>query len=154
MFTFLFHTKRIAVLLLVAFVISINCGGAQKKVRVADDDVKAITRSAPMLWLNESPDKWERDFSGSELDTSLSLPEANLEDENIGQKQRVFDLFDRWQLTEEIRADRGTQFVDITNECKGKIELDFALTPEEWENPEIRTNYYQRVEKLIEKIGQ
>ncbi|MBD3287268.1 hypothetical protein GF337_00555 [candidate division KSB1 bacterium] len=144
----------IHIVLLSLFILSCShTAKNQKQERVADEDVKTTTRSAPMPWLDELPEKWQRDFSGSDRDTALSLPGGNFEDENIGKKTRVFGVFDRWKLNEDIRGNRGTQYAEITEECKGDIELDFALTPEEWAKEENRIDYYQRVEGLIEKIG-
>ncbi|MBC7186450.1 MAG: hypothetical protein H5U38_05395 [Calditrichaeota bacterium] len=116
-------------------------------------DVVTTTRAAPAPWLNEPASRWLRDFSGSPRDDELAPPTSSLEEEGIGTKMRVFDLFDRWQLRPEVRADRGTSWADITGECKGMIELDFALTPEQWQDPERRGAYYRAVDTLITNIG-
>jgi hypothetical protein len=66
----------------------------------------------------------------------------------------VYELFDRWKLNEDIRDGRGTHYAEVTADCPGTIELDFALTPEEWQQPENRVEYYCAVSRLIEKIGE
>jgi len=118
-----------------------------------NEDVTRTTLSAPMSWLYEPSTRWERDFSGSRRDNLIPVPKADLEKEGIGIKTRVYDLFNRWKLNDDITGNRGTYYADITGECKGMIEIDFALTPEEWQSPDNRVKYYRAVDKLIEKIG-
>ncbi|MDZ7393488.1 MAG: hypothetical protein ONB25_11395 [candidate division KSB1 bacterium] len=117
-------------------------------------DVVAAARAEPTPWLLEPASRWMRDFSGSPRDDTLATPTGKLEAEGIGSKTRVYDLFDRWLLRPEIRGDRGTAWADITGECKGMIELDFALTPEQWQDPVRRRAYYRAVDTLITTIGE
>ncbi len=135
----------------------LGCGGAavEKSMPAKPDrDVTQRTRTARMPWLDEPAARWQRDFSGSPRDGLIAIPQTPLQKEDIGSKTRVHDLFDRWTIKEEIRGDRGRHYVDITAECKGNIELDFALTAEEWANPHRRKQYYRAVDRLIEEIGQ
>lgn len=119
-----------------------------------DEDVSRTTLAAHMPWLQEPASRWQRDFSGSRRDDSIPLPEGDLEKEGIGVKTTVYGLFDRWSLNQEVRGQRGSHYVDITSEGKGMIELEFALTQAEWENPPRRAQYYRGVDELIEKIGE
>jgi hypothetical protein len=82
------------------------------------------------------------------------VTEEDLEKEGVGIKTRVYDLFDRWKLNEDICGDRGSQYVEITGDCKGMIELDFALTQEEWAQSQNQERYYRGVDALIDKIGE
>ncbi|MGQ9851894.1 MAG: hypothetical protein ACUVTG_00650 [Candidatus Oleimicrobiaceae bacterium] len=136
------------VLQVVAMLLVCHCAGRRPHA-----DVVATTRAEPTPWLAEPAERWLQDFSGSPRDSLLALPTANLESEGIGTKKRVFDLFDRWLLLPEIRADRGTAWVEVTRECKGMMELEFALTPEQWQNPERRQLYYRAVDTLITAVG-
>jgi len=134
-----------------------GCGGRpmeQDMRSMPNQDVTQTTLSARMPWLQEPASRWQRDFSGSRRDHTIPLPEGDLEQEGIGTKTRVHDLFDRWRLDQEIRGQRGTHYVDITSEGKGLIELEFALTQAEWENPLRRAQYHRAVDRLIDKIGQ
>lgn len=116
-------------------------------------EVSTATLSAPMLWLREPASRWERDFSTSPRDNFSSRSPKNLKEAGIGVKTRVYDLFDRWKLSDFLRAGRGTQYAEISDECKGNIELDFALTPEQWRQPAMRRKYYLAVDTLITTIG-
>jgi hypothetical protein len=144
-------------ILAVAFGIFISgCAAklATKEERPAPaSEVSAATLSAPMLWLREPASRWERDFSNSPRDSLMSRSPENLDEGGIGVKTRVYDLFDRWKLSDSIRAGRGTQYAEISGECQGKIELDFALTPEQWQQPAMRRKYYLSIDALIARIG-
>ncbi|OYD17326.1 hypothetical protein CH333_01270 [candidate division WOR-3 bacterium JGI_Cruoil_03_44_89] len=118
-----------------------------------DEDVARTILSAPMPWLYEPAARWKRDFSGSRRDSLIPVPKADLEKAGIGIKTSVYALFDRWRLNDDIRGNRCTHYAEITGECKGMIELDFALTQEEWQSPENRVKYYRAVERLINRIG-
>jgi hypothetical protein len=118
-----------------------------------DEGVIHTVSSAPMPWLHEPATRWQRDFSGSRRDSLLVVPEAGLEKEAVGTKTRVYDLFDRWEFKEEICGDRGRLYAEITGDCKGMIELNFALTQEEWGRPQNQEEYYRAVDALIVKIG-
>ena len=104
-------------------------------------------------WLEAPASRWERDFSGSARDSLAPVPPSDLDAEDIGIKTRVYDLFNRWKLNADLRHDRGTQYAEITGECRGRVELDFALTPEEWRDSEKRRNYYRRLDSLITKVS-
>jgi hypothetical protein len=134
-----------------------RCGGrpVEQDMRPRpNEDVAQTTLAAQMPWLREPASRWQRDFSGSRRGDLISLPEVDLEEEGIGIKTRVYDLFDRWELKPEIRGHRGTHYADITREDRGMIELDFALTQDEWDHPHGRVQYYGAVDKLIDKIGE
>ncbi|MDZ7262042.1 MAG: hypothetical protein ONB05_08055 [candidate division KSB1 bacterium] len=126
------------------------CKPAQSQVRAKPDE--ELTR-ALMPWCQEPATRWQRDFTGSRRDSLIPVPQTDLEKEGIGTKNRVYNLFDRWKLNDTIGTDRGTQYAEVTEECKGMIELDFALTPEEWQKPENQVKYYRAVDRLITNIG-
>jgi hypothetical protein len=92
-----------------------------------------VTATYP--WDDEPAARWTRDFSHSARDSRVPLPTTPLEQEGIGEKITVHDLFDRWALDESVSVGRGTHFAEVTKDCKGRIELDFALTPAQWQNP-------------------
>jgi hypothetical protein len=143
-------------LLFGAVLIFPGCTGKFSKEEVKimpEEDVVERTLTAPMPWWEEPAARWERDFSGSPRDTLIPIPKTDLEKEGIGIKTRVYDLFDRWKLNDDITGNRGIYYADITGECKGMIELDFALTPEEWQSPENRVKYYRAMDDLIDEIG-
>lgn len=79
------------------------------------------------------------------------LPSGDLAKENIGSKTQVHGLFDRWTLKSSIHGGRGSSFAEVTSECYGRMEVDLAVTPEQWKSAEIRRKYYQTVHQLIEK---
>ena len=85
-------------------------------------------------WEEQPASRWTRDFSNSARDNRVPLPTTQLEQEGIGEKVTVHDLFDRWVLNESVRVGRGKDFAEVTKDCKGKIELDFALTAAQWQN--------------------
>jgi hypothetical protein len=85
--------------------------------------------TAKYPWEEEPASRWTRDFSRSARDNRVPLPTTQLEQEGVGEKITVHDLFDRWVLNESVHLGRGTHFAEVTKDCKGKIELDFALTP-------------------------
>ncbi|MFC1683494.1 hypothetical protein ACFL0G_04755 [Candidatus Zixiibacteriota bacterium] len=118
------------------------------------EEVNQATASAPMPWLLEPAERWLRDFSGSQRGTEIPKPVSKLEDQGIGVKTRVHDLFDRWKLDQKITAGRGTYYVNVTGECAAGIELDFALTAEQWLDPRTRADYYRRVDTLIERVAE
>ena len=118
-----------------------------------DEDVIRTTSNAPMPWLHEPASYWQRDFSRSRRDDLVPMPKAELEKEDLGTKTRVHGLFDRWKLNEDICGQRGIHYAEITSDCKGMIELDFAFTQEEWQKPQNRVQYYRAVDALIENIG-
>src|SRR5215470_678607 len=76
-----------------------------------------------------------------------------LRQEKIGEKTTVHDLFDRWVLNESVRAGRGKHYAEVTKDCKGKIELDFSLTPTQWQNSARRKRYYRSIGRLVIKVG-
>jgi len=104
-------------------------------------------------WEEEPASRWLRDFSHSARDSRVPLPTTQLDQEGIGEKSTVHDLFDRWVLNESVHVGRGTHFADVTQDCKGKIELAFALTPAQWPNPARRNRYYRSIDRLVTKVG-
>ena len=109
--------------------------------------------TAKYPWEEEPASRWTRDFSHSARDSRVPLPTTSLEQEGIGEKITVHDLFDRWILNESVHVGRGTHFAEVTKDCKGKIELDFALTPTQWQNHARRKRYYRSVDRLVTKVG-
>ena len=109
--------------------------------------------AATYPWEEEPASRWTRDFSHSRRDARVPLPTTQLDQEKIGEKTTVHDLFDRWVLHESVHAGRGTHYAEVTKDCKGKIELDFALTPEQWQNPARRKRYYRSIDRLVIKVG-
>jgi hypothetical protein len=109
--------------------------------------------AAKYPWEEEPASHWTRDFSHSARDGRVPLATTPLEQEGIGEKIPVDDLFDRWVLNESVSGGRGKHFTEVTKDCKGKIELDFALTPTQWQNPARRQRYYRSVERLVTKVG-
>src|SRR5260370_3906336 len=99
--------------------------------------------TAEYPWEEEPASRWTRDFSHSARDSRVPLPTTQLEQEGIGEKVTVHDVFERWVLNESVHVARGTHFAEVTKDSNGKIELDFALTPTPWHNS-ARTNPYDR----------
>src|SRR5215813_7881380 len=83
----------------------------------------------------------------------VCFPTTQLGQEKIGEKTTVHDLFDRWVLNESVRAGRGKYYAEVTKDCKGKIELDFSLTPTQWQNSARRKRYYRSIGRLVIKVG-
>jgi hypothetical protein len=104
-------------------------------------------------WEEEPASRWTRDFSGSARDAHVPLPTTPLDQEKIGEKTTVHDLFDRWVLNESVRVGRGKHYAEVTKDCKGKIELEFALTPTQWQNPARRKQYYRSIDRLVTRVG-
>jgi hypothetical protein len=109
--------------------------------------------TAEYPWEEQPASRWTRDFSHSARDKRVPLPTTQLEQEGIGEKIRVHDLFDRWVLNESVHVGRGTHFAEVTQDCKGKIELDFALTAAQWQNRARQKRYYRSVDRLVIKVG-
>ena len=55
-------------------------------------------------------------------------------------------------MNESVHAGRGTHFAEVTQDCKGKIELDFALTAAQWQN-RAQKRYYRSIDRLVIKGG-
>ena len=104
-------------------------------------------------WEEEPAARWTRDFSNSPRDNRVPLPTTKLEQEGIGEKITVHGLFDRWVLNEPVHVGRGKHFAEITQDCKGKIELDFALTAAQWQNRARRKRYYRSIDRFVIKVG-
>jgi hypothetical protein len=58
-------------------------------------------------WEEEPASRWARDFSNSPRDNRVPLPPTQLEQEKIGEKSTVHDLFDRWVLNGSVHLGRG-----------------------------------------------
>ena len=104
-------------------------------------------------WEEEPASRWTRDFSNSARDARVPLPTTQLDQEKIGEKTTVHDLFDRWVLNESVHVGRGKHYAEVTKDCKGKIELDFSLTPKQWQNPARQKRYYRSIDRLVIKVG-
>jgi len=100
-------------------------------------------------WEEEPASRWTRDFSNSARDDRVPLPTTQLEQEKIGEKSTVHDLFDRWVLNGSVHVGRGKHYAEVTKDCKGEIELDFSLTPTQWQNPARRKRYYRSIYRLM-----
>jgi hypothetical protein len=109
--------------------------------------------TADYPWEEQPASRWLRDFSHSARDNRVPLPTTQLEQEGIGEKIRVHDLFDRWVLNESVHVGRGTHVAEVTQDCKGKIELDFALTAAQWQNRARQKRYYRSIDRLVIKVG-
>ena len=101
----------------------------------------------------EPASRWARDLSHSARDNRVPLPTTHLDQEGIGEKITVHDLFDRWVLNESVHVGRGTHFAEVTRDCKGRIELDFALTAAQWQNRARRKRYYRSIDRLVIRVG-
>jgi hypothetical protein len=150
--------ELIGMIVLCFFLAVMGCASSQRMAedRMAsppDDQVGRATASAPMPWLDQPAELWQRDFSGSPRAVGVSSPAVEPEEPGVGRKTRVHGLFDRWTFPETVTAGRGQHYADITGECHGDIELDFVLTAEQWRDPGTRRRYYGAVEDLIERIG-
>ena len=104
-------------------------------------------------WEEEPASRWTRDFSSSARDNRVPPPTTQLEQEGIAEKITVHDLFDRWVLNASVHVGRGTHVAEVTQDCKGKIELEFALTPTQWQNRARRKRYYRSLDRLVIKVG-
>ena len=63
--------------------------------------------TAEYPWEAEPASRWTRDFSNSARDNHVPLPTTQLDQERIGEKITVHDLFDRWVLNESVHVGRG-----------------------------------------------
>ena len=79
----------------------------------------------------------------------IIVPEPNLMLENIGIKTRIYNLFDSWKLNTAVTGGRGSTYAEITKECVGNIETEYALTAAQWNDPVLRKNYYQKLDQLM-----
>jgi hypothetical protein len=77
--------------------------------------------TAKYLWEEEPASRWMRDFSHSARDNRVPLPTTPLEQEGIGEKIPVHDVFDRWVLNESVHVGRGSHLAEVTKDCKGKM---------------------------------
>ena len=109
--------------------------------------------AATYPWEEEPASRWTRDFSNSARDARVPLPTTQLDQEKIGEKTTVHGLFDRWVLNESVHVGRGKHYAEVTKDCKGKIELDFSLTPKQWQNPARQKRYYRSIDRLVIKVG-
>lgn len=82
-----------------------------------------------------------------------AIPSGSLSQENVGTKERVHNLFDRWSLKSSVTGGRGSKWADVTVSCHGKIDLPYALTAQQWQDRTKRGAYYRDVNKLIEDTG-
>ena len=69
--------------------------------------------TAEYPWEEEPASHWTRDFSHSARDSRVPLPTTQLEQEGIGEKVTVHDVFDRWVLNESVHVGRGTHFAEV-----------------------------------------
>lgn len=104
-------------------------------------------------WMKIPPYLWKKDYRDTNTDADIELPRSDLKNENIGTKISVEGLFDKWTFKERISLDRGKKYADITQDCAGLIEIDFAPSLEQWHSSKLRSDYYSRVDKLIKEVG-
>lgn len=104
-------------------------------------------------WETQPASYWMQDFSGTPRDDSIALPKENLELEGIGAKRSVFGVFDHWDLNEKATGGRSSEYANVTEECKGLIEPNYALTAEEWANPDARKRHFQDLDELMDRVG-
>ncbi len=109
--------------------------------------------AAPETWLNISANHWKNLLPKAKTDNRIPIPQNSLSEEKIGQKKRIKNTFDRWTLRKELRDRTFFNYADVTEECKGEIELEFAFTKKEWAKTEVQNRYYASIESLIEKIA-
>jgi hypothetical protein len=118
-----------------------------------DETVSRAASSAPMPWLDQPAELWQRDFSGSPRDEHVQ-PAGVISERSQGViKTRVHDLFVRWTFPESVTVGRGRHWAEITGECRGQVELDYVLTARQWRQPAARARYCQKVDALIERVG-
>lgn len=117
----------------------------------AADESPAGSAPTSYDWENQPEWRWLRDFSKSPRDDFP--PPGDLQRENIGWKTRVYQRFDRWKMNGSISADRGQDFADVSKECRGKIEMRYALDPQEWQNASRRRQYFRDIDELITVVG-
>ncbi|MBI3547590.1 MAG: hypothetical protein HY078_00920 [Elusimicrobia bacterium] len=139
-------------LLLGLVVLRLAASADAEESRRPSAGVEKATTDAPAPWELEPSSRWELKTAPMG-DSLVPPPKTRLEDEGIGSKTRVHDLFDRWTLAEHVAADRGTQYAEVTDECRGRIERPFALSAEEWANDGLRRRYLWNVDGLIERAG-
>jgi len=152
---------------LLVFIISfitLNCSPyvTIRDIQAADKQSNATTVAKTLLdsvsnsrtpWTKIPTKYWTRFPDHSQNDGMIKIPEADIEAEKIGRKTRVHQLYNRWQLNNSICYGRSHHYAEITAECKGKIDLNFALTQEAWDKPLNRLHYYRAVNTLITRIG-
>ena len=104
-------------------------------------------------WEEVDSSLWLRDFTGSKLDGGIAIPTADLKEEGIGKGYSVLGLFDHWDLNDKAAGGRTVQYAEVTRECKGKIEPEYALTAEQWRDPAQREKHFQDLDHLMDKVG-
>lgn len=130
---------------LVTFLVSVGCSsGAGPNTEIKNTPAATEPTPSPVMPPPLAPP----------IEPALPpLPSGNLGQENIGNKVRVNDLFDRWTIKSSVSGDRGTTYAEVTTECRGKIETELALTSEQWRDNTLRAKYYNDVNALVEKNG-
>lgn len=137
-----FTTRTVALCLLFC----LGCSGGGLSAKSQTDDGNSSQANPPAT---EAPPGATPPPS-----TGTPLPAGNLELENVGTKERVAGIFDRWKLKTAVTAGRGTTYAEVTSECQGRVDLDYALTAEQWMDSTRRTAYYTAVDRLIGEIGE
>jgi len=150
--------RVVGLVILCLFFIMTACGVSRQAVEdemrtPPAEEVSQTVSSAPMPWLEQQAELWQRDFSGSPRPEPDRPMTATAEDPTVGSRTRVHDLFDRWSFPEAVTAGRGRHWAEITAECREQIELDYVLTARQWRQPQVRGRYYRNVSDLIERIG-
>ncbi len=92
----------------------------------------------------DTSDPSERSRARHETDSDRAI---------LGTSENVHQAFQRWTLREAVHAGRGRSWAEISQECRGRIETNFALDRTEWSNAERKRRYFSDVDQLIEKVG-
>ncbi|WP_374073742.1 hypothetical protein [Bdellovibrio bacteriovorus] len=161
-----FDFKYRAILLCLFATISISCSeadtGSAPPDNHAPDDATPTTPApnepsttpTPSPTLTPSPQPQPQpDPETPPVVEVPAIPSGDLSRENIGSKERVYNLFDRWSLKSSVTGGRGSKWADVTVSCHGKIDIPYALTAQQWQDRTQRGAYYRDVNKLIEDTG-
>ncbi len=100
-------------------------------------------------WLSKSPSLWGKILPDIKTDKKIKIPENLIEKENIGVKINVDDVYDRWTIKKNYLNGPFITYGEITSQCKGLIETDFALTKSDSENNTKRKTYFRAVNSII-----
>ncbi len=102
--------------------------------------------------MRSDPNLWIFDNSSIKTDSQIPLPETKLKKEKIGKRKIVYHIFDSYELDEKIFDQKHKVWADITEVCKGFIEIEYALTNEERLNIEKLNSYFVSVNDLIDMV--
>jgi len=138
---------------LLSLVFVFSCPSAGRYGNVLEEKKQLGETEPQSAWMSQNPDLWKDALSPKNSDADIKIPEQKLKKEKIGKRKRVSGIFDKWHLKESIIGSRPPVNADITRECKGLIDIKYALTKVQWDDSKIRKNYYKNVNSLIERIA-